>query len=583
LSKVNILPLLFVQGITAIALFWLLQQTAFRINFSYTLFLIHLPFLHLSRDLFDPPVWSILIPLGILLIGSRWILDSLLIVFEGLQPLSLERLAAYSPETGRSLQRLCRQQRIPLPTLGLLPTTLPVVFSYGCLPRFTRVVVSRGLLEQLADDEIATIYASEIGHIRNWDIPLLSLITVVLQIPYTLYRLAVEWGNRQTKKPLRVMASLIAAIGYGFYWWFRWTGLWLSRKRTDYSDRMATELTGNPNGLARALLKIAIGTAKDIQAQEKTTHLLEGFDLLAPLGHRLAGTLGSVYPYAPMQTVLEWERSNPYRRWLAISESHALMGDRLNQLMSYARYWQLPTELEFSNSSLATVRQSRKLALTAQQWRRLLLQGAPFFGLLLGLTIVLVFYGIGWVALQLNMRPFFWLYRDASLFYGLPLIGFSLGTVIRMNRNFPDIPFRPSGGERSQPLAELLSDPETIPIDSIPSCLEGKLLGRPSLGSQQSQDLLLQTATGMVRLHCTSAFGPIGNLLPHEIHPTDLLQQEVTVTGWFRRGVTPWIDVETLRTSGGRTSRSNHPIWSTILAAIAGLGGAYIIFSGGIH
>jgi hypothetical protein len=89
---------------------------------------------------------------------------------------------------------------------------------------------------------------------------------------------------------------------------------------------------------------------------------------------------------------------------------------------------------------------------------------------------------------------------------------------------------------------------------------------------------LLQTATGIVRLHWLSTWGPIGNLLTQAVRPTALLNQDVIVTGWFRRGATPWIDVETIRTAGGRVSRSGHPIWSTILGTIAAAWGLYILF-----
>ena len=102
-----------------------------------------------------------------------------------------------------------------MPTLGMLPTAAPVAFSYGCLPHVTRTVVSQGLLEQLADDEIATIYASEVGHISQFDVPLLSLVMVLIQIPYTLYWQISDWGDRKQAAVSRVAASLLGAVSYG--------------------------------------------------------------------------------------------------------------------------------------------------------------------------------------------------------------------------------------------------------------------------------------------------------------------------------------------------------------------------------
>ncbi|PSB30766.1 M48 family metalloprotease [Stenomitos frigidus] len=581
IGKVKLFRLLLLQAGTAVALFWMVQTIVYNAALYYSIALTKIPFLGLSRELFHPPVVSILVFLGILFVASRWLLDGLLTVGYGLQPLSLHKLAVYSPETAQSLQRFCRQQHIPIPALGVLPTAAPIAFSYGCLPHVTRTVVSQGLLEQLADDEIATVYASEIGHISRWDVPLLSLVTVLLQIPYTVYWLVSAWGNRKQAAISRVSASVLAAINYGVYALLRWVALWLSRQRVYYSDRVAIELTGNPNGLTRALLKIAIGTAKDVQTQKQTSYLLEGFDLLAPLGYRMATTLGSVYPHAPIESVLEWERTNPYRHWLAINNSHPPTGDRLHLLTHYARHWKLDTELEWGIERSA-VSSQRSTRLTSQQWRTLLLQGAPFFGLVLGLAMAYLFATLGWVGWRAGINQLSWMYGDHALLRGLPLVGFSIGTFIRINPLFPDVPFsNTKAAGSSDSLVDLLKPADPVPVDGQTVQLEGQFLGRAEISNLLSQDLLLRTTTGIVRLHCLSNWGPIGNLFSQAVRPTDVLGQTIVVTGWFRHGATPWIDVDTIRTPGGRVSRSGHPVWSTILGAIAASWGIYLLFRGG--
>lgn len=571
--------LLLLQVGTAIALFWVIQQVPYQIVFNIRVSLTYLTFLGYRSNLFGPPIWSVLIGLVILFVASRWMLDALLKLRYGLQPFSLEQLASYSPETAQALQRYCRQRRIPIPALGLLPATAPIAFSYGCIPRVTRTVVSQGLLEQLADDEIATVYASEIGHIGYWDVPLMSLVAVVIQIPYTLYALIAEWGNRQSFALTRGVAALLAALSYGAYALPRWVALWLSRHRVYYSDRSAVNLTGNPNGLTRALLKLAIGTAKAVQSQGKTDYLLEGFDILSPLGHRMATTLGSLHPHTPLEPVLEWETSNPLRHWLAINNSHPPTGDRLQRLASYARQWKLDTELDLAAQRTTG---SQKGRLTAQQWRRLLLQGLPFVGLALGFVVAYLLSGVGWVAGRMQVDYLAWMFGDRSLLRGLPLIGFSVGTLLRINRFFPDTTVVNDRTAAPPSLVGLLKPSTSLPIDSQPVRLQGTLLGRPGISNLLSQDLLLHTSTGIVRLHCLSRWGPIGNLLPQRVSPTELINQDLSVVGWFRRGATPWIDVETLRTSGGRTSHSYHPVWSTILAMLSALLGAYLIARGGL-
>jgi Zn-dependent protease with chaperone function len=69
-----------------------------------------------------------------------------------LQALPMTTLFQRSPETNRLLRSYCQQRNWPVPALKLLPTTAPIVMSYGCLPRFTRIVVSQGVLDQLTEE-----------------------------------------------------------------------------------------------------------------------------------------------------------------------------------------------------------------------------------------------------------------------------------------------------------------------------------------------------------------------------------------------------------------------------------------------
>jgi Zn-dependent protease with chaperone function len=43
------------------------------------------------------------------------------------------------------------------------------------LPDTARLVVSKGLFTYLDDDEAATVYAHELGHIVHWDFALMTL------------------------------------------------------------------------------------------------------------------------------------------------------------------------------------------------------------------------------------------------------------------------------------------------------------------------------------------------------------------------------------------------------------------------
>lgn len=583
LGRVNMLRLVGVEVFTIIALFWVIEQLLYHTVSLYGNSLNRvIPMLGFRWVLWGPPHWTV--PLTIVLLStaflaSRWILDGFLIWLYGLKPLSLDAVGGYSPETARSLQRFCRQHKLPLPTLGVLPTQVPLAFSYGPVPWLTRTVVSQGLLEQLSDEEIATVFANEVGHLAYWNVPVMSMLAVLVQLPYTLYRLTADWGEHKSAAISRASATLITALSYGLFRLLRWVGLWISRQRVYYSDRMAVDLTGNPNAYTRALLKMAIGTAQEVQQQGKTNYLLEGMELLTPLGLRQAISIGSLHPHTPLEPLLEQERTNPYQTWLTINQSHPVLGDRLYLLTLYARHWRLEEELVWPETSSKSNRV--KGALTGQQWRVLLLQGAPFFGIAFGAAIALALSLLGRIGLQLGQESLLWLYTDwasgnRTVLRGLMLIGFSLGTVIRLNPFFPEMQRRLTT-PKSYP--ELLQQAGKLPLVNQPVSLSGRLLGRSGISNYLNQDLWLQTQTGLIKLHCTSRLGPFGDLFPQSSRPCDLVNRETTVTGWFRQGATPWIDGETLRTTGGRVSRSYHPVWSTLAATIAALFGILTILN----
>ncbi|MBW4527017.1 MAG: M48 family metalloprotease [Phormidium tanganyikae FI6-MK23] len=498
------------------------------------------------------PVLQFGLSLLILFFASPWIMDAILKGLYGLKPLSTAVIARHSAETHRLIQRFSQQRKIPIPKLGILPTQTPIAFTYGCLPKFARIVVSQGLLDSLSEEEIAAIYASEFGHIAHWDFAWMSLIMVTLQLPYSIYRQCAIVSDRLRKfkfnhafvsKLIEIAADVIvaiSAIAYGFFRLFRWSGLWLSRQRIVYSDRYACDLTGNPNGLARALIKTTIATAQTIKYEKQTHDLLESFELFSPISYQNAILFEELFDRVSLSTLFQWDFANCDRSESVLNCSHPLTGTRLSKIMSYCQQWHLEPELEIEPA--AQTKQKKNL-----------LQFAPLFGSLTGITIAFLFWLIAHLLYVTGNFRLNWLASDYSLFPSFALIGFGIGTIVRFNRFFPE------SRNPQTDLIHLLTQPDLTLIESPVIRLEGTLIGRTGASNQLAQDLLLQTETGLIRLHHCSQFGAIGNLLS----PIPIGQSAI-VTGWLRRSATPWIDVDTIRTRS--LLRSGHQTWSLIVA-----------------
>ncbi len=561
LSKPNIIPSRLLSIFTFIALFWMCRELLKLVLVSINQILYQLPYLEPIQILYRDPSNLLLGLFIILMVFSPWLLDWVLTRFSGQEELTKEKLNSYSRETLRVLQRACQQQHWTTPQLRILPISAPMIISYGNLPRTARITVSQGLLQQLADDEIAAIYALSLGQIGRWDFGVMSLILLVTMPFYGIYQQISVWGNQYQGKRWLWPATVLAAISYMIWCLFTGTALLNARLRLYHSDRLSAEITGNPNGLIRALLKTSIGVAHDVGLKEQTCWQLESLNLLAPVAYQHSIVLGSAAGHLPFESFFKWENFHPYRQWFTINSCHPAMGDRIERLCQIARHWHLDTELYQTNPPQPILIKSQAFCL----------QIAPWLGIPLGVVFASLIWLVWQTAYSLNLLNLKWIYDNWSFVTGCMLIGFSIGTVMRINALFPDI--TPVNVQKNENFTNLLADPAILPIDSIRVRFTGKLLGRPGIGNCLAQDLILQTSQGLMKLHHIPWLGKSFN-------PQDLIGRQITVTGWLRRGASPWIDIQTLETQSGKKINSPHPIWSTVIAVVAQAWGAYIMLTG---
>ncbi|MFE4107101.1 hypothetical protein [Almyronema epifaneia] len=515
-----------------------------------------------------------------LVVASPWLFDRLLQHLHGLRPFSTKELANYSHESVLLLRRVCRQRDWLMPSLKLLPTTAPLSFSYGFIPRYGRLVISQGALEQFSEAELAVLYARELARMGRWDWPILSGLTLTLQGFHMGYEWLAQRGDRQTVPAYRHLIGIAATICYGLYWLVRKLGLGLARLGTDKSDRAATALTGNPNSLVSLLLKTAQITATHIEEQQQVPPLLERLDLLTPLSYQFAISQGSFAAVLPWAEILSWDVHNIYRHWLTFNQSQPLLGERIQKLTQIAEQWGLQTTPIDRLHEPAASLKIRNFSDFWRYWHPLVRQGSPLAGLLVAAVIALSLWFVGGIASAFNIWQLDWLYQDQSLLQGSLLMGLGIGTLLRINPLFPDI--KTALRQQNLDLPALYKQTQLLPIDSVGMTLKGQLLGRPGLLNAIGQNLILKTELGLVQLHFSTAFGPLGYLfVPSQRHPASFVQRPVQVMGWFRRGGLIWCDVEHIQIQTGKAISGQAPVFATWLSLVATLAGIYIIFSGG--
>jgi Zn-dependent protease with chaperone function len=473
---------------------------------------------------------------------------------------SLTEVERQSPETARVIQRVCREKKIKQPRLGIIDDQNPTAFTYGSLPNSARLVVSQGLFTYLDDDEIATVYAHELGHIVHWDFAVMTMASTLVQITYLIYTFARRLGRGGNDK-LKDAAGTAAIAAYVFYLIGTYLLLYLSRTREYFADHFAAQTTGNPNALSRALVKIAYGILEEGKRASEPSRLIEGTRALGIYDPKAAASTGTAYRIAaqPQQLgrVFLWDMFNPWGWWMELNSTHPLTGKRVRALSTYAEQLGLPTEFDMGR----VVKESRNLSkkkLYGNFVVDLLLYCAMPIGLFVGLGIGIALVG------TFPTAPF-----------ALAIVGLGVGTLLRTFVMFPTFKQAPESD-----ILKLMSDPYASPLRGKPVKLQGELIGRGDAGYEFGSDLKIQDRTGMIYLHYASRFGPIGNLLFGMNRVKNLLGAQVGVTGWFRRGVAPWVDMTQLVAESGTTVNSFHRLWSFILAGAAILLGSFLLVGG---
>ncbi len=476
------------------------------------------------------------------LYGTRWV--------------SLKDIERLSPEAAQTIQKICQQKNIQQPRFGIIDDQNPTAFTYGSLPNTARLVVSQGLFTYLDDEEVATVYAHEMGHIVHWDFAVMTLGATLVQIMYLIYSFTRRMSRGRGDNKLRSAFGNAALTAYVFYFIGTYLLLFLSRTREYYADHFAAETTGNPNALSRALVKIAYGIVEEGRRDQEPSRLIEGTRALGIYDPKAAQSAGTAYRIAStpdkVGRVFLWDMFNPWAWWMELSSTHPLTGKRIRALSTYAE--QLGLEMEYDMGRV--IGDGKRL--NQQKLHR------AFIG-------DLFLYVIPWVGVVLGF-----ILAASSLFLGvrmfvsgvsLGLIGFGIGTLVQTIFMFPDFDQAPATD-----ILTLMSDPYASPLRGKPIKLQGALIGRGDSGSKVGSDLKLQDRVGMIYLHYSSRFGPIGNALFGYSQVKNLVGEQVNATGWFRRGIMPWVDLALLQTSSGRRVDSYHRFWSVILG-----GGAVIL------
>lgn len=185
--------------------------------------------------------------------------DSVILKMSGAKPVT----KAEYPHLYHAVEGLSIAAGIPTPKAYVIKDSALNAFATGKDPQHASVAVTTGLLERLNRQELEGVLAHEISHIKNYDIRVMMLATVLVGIvtliaDFILYSFFFSGNNSDNDKgnahiiilivgiALALLAPLIANL----------IKLAISRNREYLADTSGALLTRYPPGLASALKKI---------------------------------------------------------------------------------------------------------------------------------------------------------------------------------------------------------------------------------------------------------------------------------------------------------------------------------------
>jgi heat shock protein HtpX len=216
-----------------------------------------------------------------------WFSDRIALAAARAKPISEQE----APGLYAMVRDLTTRAGLPMPRLYVIPSDQPNAFATGRGPKHAAVAVTSGITRLLSEDELRGVISHELAHVRNRDILTQSVAsafgTAITWIAYML----MWFGGEDNNSPLAIVAQLglvlLAPIAAMLI------QLAISRQREFSADATGAQISGNPESLASALLRLEEGAkAMPMQVSPATEPLY----IVRPFAGRGIASLFSTHP-----------------------------------------------------------------------------------------------------------------------------------------------------------------------------------------------------------------------------------------------------------------------------------------------
>lgn len=451
-----------------------------------------------------------------------WVSDHVYEWFYKLKWVSPEELAKMDPKLREFLQKTCADEKIALPRFGIIDDDNPQAFTYGSDHWNARMVLTKGIFTFLDSEERKAVVAHELGHIVHRDFIVMNLAAFILTVLYTLGRTLIRTGGSGSKKDKNPLPA-IGFLSLVFYYIGTYLLLFLSRTREYWADEYSKEKVGSGNPLSTALVKIAYGIVTSADT-EKTKELMEGTRTLGIYDHKRSKVFGLVgIDYVKnkdanvVTSAMVFDTRNLWAFFQELSSSHPLTGKRIKALLYGEKkpVFDMQAVLDYPFDTARHYREFLTDVLMSKLWVFVLLSG----------IVLTLFYAFA---------------------FTIVLLPLGLAMLLSAYYMFP------SGPMPQTTIDDLMADPYASPVRGKPARLTGTLLGKGIPGYAFSEDFMFQDKSGLLYVDYQSWIPLVGNFLFAITKANQLVGQKATAQGWFFRGASQHMTLDSLVTPIGQ-------------------------------
>ena len=223
---------------------------------------------------------------------SYWNSDRLVLSMHGAQEVDEHS----APEFVAIVRELAQRAGLPMPRVYLMDSPQPNAFATGRNPQHAAVCATTGLLNTLSCDEIAGVIGHELGHVRNYDTLTMTITATIAGAISMLAQFAMFFrgGNRDSNSGLSIVGSVLMLILAPLAAMI--VQMAISRTREYAADNLGAHISGRPDALASALVKIS-RIAEEVPNDTAETHPTTApLFIINPLSGRGMDNLFSTHP-----------------------------------------------------------------------------------------------------------------------------------------------------------------------------------------------------------------------------------------------------------------------------------------------